>query len=111
MGTSVVLKLLFFRSSKAPRISDQSLEIKTDGDAFAGFSQKEIPVLSRYNEERVLIACKRVFDSVFAPIIIELKQEVALERNVTESAALLRSTQVATPCGLLEFRMRENSPQ
>jgi len=111
MGKSVVLKLLFYRSSKATALPPCSLEIKTDGDAFAGFSQKEIPVLSRYNEERVLIACKRVFDSIFAPIIIELKQEVALEGNVSESASLLRSTQVATPWGLLEFRMKENAPQ
>ncbi len=74
MGKSFVLKLLFYRSSKANPILPQTLEIKTDGDAFAGFSQKEILILSRYNEERILIACKRVFDSIFAPIIIELKK-------------------------------------
>lgn len=74
MGKSFILKLLFYRSSKASPILPQTLEIKTDGDAFAGFSQKEILILSRYNEERILIACKRIFDSVFAPIIIELKK-------------------------------------
>lgn len=74
MGKSFVLKLLFYRSSNATPILPQTLEIKTDGDAFAGFSQKEILILSRYNEERILIACKRIFDSVFAPIIIELKK-------------------------------------
>jgi hypothetical protein len=74
MGESFVLKLLFYRSSKASPLGNQTLEIKTDGDAFAGFSQKEIQVLSRYNEERILVACKRIFDSVFAPIIIELKK-------------------------------------
>jgi hypothetical protein len=74
MGKSFVLKLLFYRSSEASSILPQTLEIKTDGDAFAGFSQKEIQILSRYNEERILIACKRIFDSVFAPIIIELKK-------------------------------------
>lgn len=105
MGTSVVLKLLFFRSSKAPRISDQSLEIKTDGDAFAGFSQKEIPILSRYNEERVLIACKRVFDSIFAPIVIDLKEPT----GASDGASLgiqspLQSVQVETPWGLIEFK-------
>lgn len=74
MGKSFVMKLLFYRSSNAISILPQTLEIKTDGDAFAGFSQKEILILSRYNEERILIACKRIFDSVFAPIIIELKK-------------------------------------
>lgn len=74
MGKSVVLKLLFYRSSDAARILPQMLEIKSAGDAFAGFSETEILVLSRYNEERILIACKRVFDSIFAPITIELKE-------------------------------------
>jgi hypothetical protein len=79
MGKAVTLKLLFYKSEKSWRdweeIKKQKLEIKTKSDAFAGFSQETIPVLSRYNEELIQIACKRVFDSVFAPISIELKKE------------------------------------
>jgi hypothetical protein len=74
MGQNAVLKLLFYRSEKADKILPQKLEIKTDGDAFAGFSEKEILVLSRYNEERIQIATKRIYDSVFAPISINLKE-------------------------------------
>lgn len=71
MGREVVLKLLFYRSEYAHQIPVQKFEIRTDGDAFAGFSEKQLFVLSQYNEERIQIACKRVFDSVLAPISIE----------------------------------------
>jgi hypothetical protein len=107
MGKTVVLKLLFYRSEKASSISSRSLEIRTEGDAFAGFSQKEIPLLSRYNEERILIACKRVFDSIFAPIVIALKKESDSVPVSADSLFLLRSTQVATPWGVLEFKLKE----
>jgi hypothetical protein len=111
MGTSVILKLLFFRSSKAPRISDQSLEVKTDGDAFAGFSQKQIPILSRYNEERILIACKRVFDSIFAPIVIELREPAGVSDGTSLGAqAPLKSAQVETAWGTIEFKPKNPAP-
>lgn len=106
MGTSVVLKLLFFRSSKAAQIRP-SLEIKTDGDAFAGFSQKEIRVESRYNEERVLIACKRVFDSIFAPIRIELKETTPSDQRSVNPLPVSASTEIDTPWGVLEIKRRD----
>jgi hypothetical protein len=110
MGTSVVLKLLFFRSSKAPRISDRSFEIKTDGDAFAGFSQREIPVLSRYNEERILIACKRVFDSILAPIVIELSEKPASDGIAPNSGSTSKFPQISTPCGVVQFKVNDPAP-
>lgn len=75
MGKEVILKLLFYRSTEAEsktKILPQKLEIKADSDAFAGFSQKEIGVTSRYNEERILIATKRVLDNILSTISIEL---------------------------------------
>lgn len=75
MGKEVILKLLFYRSTEAERatkILPQKLEIKADSDAFAGFSQKEIGITSRYNEERILIATKRVLDNILSTISIEL---------------------------------------
>jgi hypothetical protein len=107
MGKTVVLKLLFYRAEKASSISSRSLEIRTEGDAFAGFSQKEIPLLSRYNEERILIACKRVFDSIFAPIVIALKKESESVPVSADPLTLLRSTQVATPWGILELKLKQ----
>lgn len=74
MGRDAVLKLLFYRSSKAVDVLPRTLEIKAGSDAFAGFSQKEIAIHSRYNEERILIASKRVLDDVLSPISIELVQ-------------------------------------
>jgi hypothetical protein len=71
MGKNVILKLLFYRSEEAPQIPTQKLDIKTEGEAFAGFSEKQILMLSNYNEERIQIACKRVFDSTLAPISIQ----------------------------------------
>jgi hypothetical protein len=79
MGKNVLLKMLFYKSEKAwtevPKIREQVLEIKAEGDTFAGISQREIPILSRYNEECIQLACKRVFDSVFAPLVIEHKRK------------------------------------
>ena len=72
MGRSVVLMLLFFRSSEADRtILPQSLSINLPENAFAGASQRKIIVSSRYNRERIEIVCNRVFDSVLSPITIE----------------------------------------
>ena len=71
MGKNVILKLLFYRAEDAPKIKTQKFDIKTEGDAFAGFSEKQILMLSNYNEERIQIACKRVFDSTLAPISIQ----------------------------------------
>jgi hypothetical protein len=73
MGSNVTLRLVFYRSEKADNsilAKDQKLKVSTGGDAFSGISQDEIPILSRYNEEQVELACKRVFDSVLAPITI-----------------------------------------
>jgi hypothetical protein len=74
MGENLVLKLLFYRSDGAAEIGPQTIVLTAEGDAFAGISQKEVEVLSRYNEERIQIACKRVFDSTLAPITLEHKR-------------------------------------
>jgi hypothetical protein len=87
------------------------LDVKTDGDAFAGFSQKQIPILSRYNEERILIACKRVFDSIFAPIVIELKEPTgASDGTSLGPQAPLKSAQVETAWGSIEFKPKNPAP-
>jgi hypothetical protein len=116
MGESVVLKLLFYRSSEATPILPQTLEVKSEGDAFAGFSEKEITITSRYNEERILIACKRVFDSIFATITIELKDDKA-GSSADSSQAIQKTdqlvlaplpfllTQVTASWGLIAFTL------
>jgi hypothetical protein len=98
MGKNVILKLLFYRSEEAPAIPTQKLDIKTDGEAFAGFSEKQILVLSNYNEERIQIACKRVFDSTLAPISIEHVPDAAFvgDGDILASHPFLL-TQVTVP--------------
>ena len=82
MGKSVVLKLLFFRSEDAPDIFPQELAINTDTDVLAGISQTQVLVHSHYNEERVELAFKRIFDSILSSISIEHKPgESASSKN------------------------------
>ena len=73
MGSIVNLRLVFYRSNRAEQWmldGKQKLTISAGGDGIAGLSRTEIPILSRYDEEQVEIACKRMLDSVLAPINI-----------------------------------------
>lgn len=94
MGETTTLKLLFYKSEQSWKevkaVTNQVLEIKTKSDVFGGLSQESIPILSRYNEETIQIACKRVLDSVFAPISIELKNnEQETDGDATANATIL----------------------
>jgi hypothetical protein len=79
MGKSVVLKLLFSRPTfPNPEGSNgcRTLELKFGAEAFAGASKSQIHSDSRYNEERIILICKRVFDSFLSPVSIEQKDEL-----------------------------------
>jgi hypothetical protein len=72
MGQVAVLKLLFYRpEGGTDALLSRSIVVRTEGDVFSGTSHKAIAVTSRYNEERLLFACKRVFDSTLASIYLE----------------------------------------
>jgi hypothetical protein len=77
MGKSVVLKLLFSRPTYDSHIGDsrRALEVKAGTEAFAGLSKNIIYSESRYNEERIVLVCKRVFDSFLSPVSIEQQNE------------------------------------
>lgn len=79
MGKSVVLKLLFSRPTYDANAkgSRRTLEIKAASESFAGISKNIIYSESRYNEERIVFVCKRVFDSFMSPVSIEQKDEPA----------------------------------
>jgi hypothetical protein len=73
MGQSVVLKLLLSRPSfdyDDPE-SARTLKMTVSGDSFAGLSKDKVHSESRYNEDRTIIVCKRVFDSALASMSIE----------------------------------------
>ena len=73
MGKSVVLKMLLSRPSfdYADPKSARILTMVTGGDTFSGMSKSKIQSESRYNEDRTLLVCKRVFDTVLATVSIE----------------------------------------
>jgi hypothetical protein len=73
MGKHVLLKLLFYRPDAPPYLGTVDLKIEAMGDGFAGVLPSDVKVDSRYNEQRIVIACKRVLDNVIAPILIKLR--------------------------------------
>ena len=77
MGKSAVLKLLFSRPTfdRKALNSRRTLELKYEKEAFAGASKSQVHSDSRYNEERIVLVCKRVFDSFLSPVSIEQKDE------------------------------------
>jgi hypothetical protein len=81
MGKSVVLKLLFSRPTYDAHVGDsrRTLEVKTGTESFAGVSKSIINSESRYNEERIVLVCKRVFDSFMSPVSIEQQNETDIQ--------------------------------
>ena len=81
MGKSVVLKLLFSRPTYNTHVgsSRRTLEVKTGTESFAGVSKNIINSESRYNEERIVLVCKRVFDSFMSPVSIEQQNETDIQ--------------------------------
>lgn len=93
MGESVVLKTLLSRPSfnyDDPK-GARTLTISTVGDVFAGMSKNKIMSESRYNEDRTVLICKRVFDTVLAIVSIE---EVNSETVRSPRLTLLTRVQV-----------------
>lgn len=93
MGQTVVLKTLLSRPSfnlGDPK-SARALTISTTGDVFAGISKDKIHSESRYNEDRTVLVCKRVFDTVLAIVTIEEKEN---ENNRSPRLRLLTRVRV-----------------
>jgi hypothetical protein len=72
MGKSIILKVLLSRPSfdYTDSKSARTLTIAAGGDAFSGMSKNRIHSESRYNEDRTLLVCKRVFDAALATVSI-----------------------------------------
>jgi hypothetical protein len=73
MGKSVALKVLLSRPSfdYSDPNSARTLTVATGTDTFSGMSKNKIRSESRYNEDRTVLVCKRVFDTVLAFVSIE----------------------------------------
>lgn len=93
MGKSVGLKLLFSRPSFDPNDKSQRRELTLtfSREAFAGVSKEIVSSESRYNQERIVLVCRRVFDSFLSPISIKLKDA---------------STELTTPSPFILTRIR-----
>jgi hypothetical protein len=90
MGRVAVLKVLFYRpEGGGDDLFSRSISVRTEGDAFSGMSHKAIAVTSRYNEERLLFACKRVFDSTLASIYLDPAFEEAKKKDGGVAAATI----------------------
>lgn len=73
MGRDVVLKVLLLRPSfdyNNPA-SRRRLKITAGGEAFSGLSKDLIDSESRYNEDRTILICKRVFDTALSTVSIQ----------------------------------------
>jgi len=77
MGKNVILKLLFSRPTYNSNVkgSRRVLKLKVETEFFAGVSKDVIYSESRYNEERIVLVCRRVFESILSAVRIE--EEVA----------------------------------
>ncbi len=94
MGESVVLKILLSRPSfnySDPK-SARVLKISAGSDTFSGMSKEKIISESRYNEDRTVLVCKRVFDAALAAVSIEEK-----DVDVVRSPRLTLLTRVRVP--------------
>lgn len=87
MGKSVVLKLLLSRPSYDPN-DQRKLELTAGEDSFAGLSQDIVHSNSRYNQERIILICKRVFDSVLSSVSI--KQQDSKDIQAPQAFLLTR---------------------
>jgi hypothetical protein len=87
MGERVVLKILSFTPENSAVPLSQRFQLHLDPNAFAGSEEREILFTSRYNEERIELACARVFDSLLAPVFFEHTPETEnTERHTVEPA-------------------------
>jgi len=93
MGTSVVLKILLSRPwfDYANRESRRRLKITAGGEAFSGLSKDTVFSESRYNEDRTVLVCRRVFDAALAVVSIHEPDEPGVR---TPRATLLVEVKV-----------------
>jgi hypothetical protein len=77
-GKAIMLKLLLSRPGyKDEKDSRRKLSISFSPEAFVGVSKREVFSESRYNEERVLFVCKRLYDPILSAVSIEQLDEPA----------------------------------
>ncbi len=73
MGTNYVLKILFYMPVL---VVAEKIEISCTNDDAAIITPNEIEVKNRYNEERILIGCKRLIERALIPLCIRNAEEV-----------------------------------
>ena len=98
MGKSIVLRLLFERPSYdyESEASRRVLELKYSNESLAGVSKSIIHSDSRYNEERIILVCKRVPDPIVSSISIEQQND-----NSIQSPKPFLLTQISVPRGII----------
>ncbi|MFW6153750.1 MAG: hypothetical protein ACOC95_00870 [Planctomycetota bacterium] len=88
MGELAIMKVMCYVPAEGG--ARGVVTVASEGEGFAGISPRVVRISSRYNEERVILATKRVLDNVQSPI--------QLAPEVNEAAPrLLLLTRVAVP--------------
>src|SRR5205814_2013683 len=63
-GEYAVLSCRSYRPKSSTYMPERTILVSAKGDGFIGAWPEEVRVDSRYNEQRVILACKRVLDAV-----------------------------------------------
>ena len=96
-GGLVAIRLLTYRSRDIDDPGPWRLKITANDEGISGTSPETLLVDSRYDEQRVLLACKRVLDNTISPVVIGVDSP-AEGRPETELSLV---TRIATPWATL----------
>jgi hypothetical protein len=66
-----------YRPKSSAHKPDRTIQVAAEGDGFIGAWPEEIRVDSRYNEQRVILARKRVLDAVISPLVFSVAPDTA----------------------------------
>ena len=96
IGDLIVMKVDSFRPSYATPFEPIRLKINPYGDNLIGVGHQEFQVHSRYNEERIILACKRVLEDTLTPITV-LGAQVTSGSSSTTNTTPASTSQDVTP--------------
>ena len=74
-GTYAIISCRSYRPRSSTHRPERTINVTAEGDGFVGAWPQEIRIDSRYNEQRVILACKRVLDAVISPIVFTIASD------------------------------------
>jgi hypothetical protein len=98
-GAYAIVACRSYRPRSSPHRLERIINVTAEGDGFVGAWPQEIMVDSRYNEQRVILACKRVLDAIISPIVFSIASDSPSLQNE------LKAPRVIGPRVLLLMRV------